>query len=199
MAEALDLYASFYGHPADRRSCSRAGARGEETAVRESFRRSEAAASPSRGPDGSPEIAFLDELTTGLDPQARQRGAPSRQIRDNGVTVVLVTHFMEEAERLCDRVMVVAGGRLTALDTPAGLVEQMGAIHRIRFRPSAGIEDAELLALPGVDFVQHSGLHIEIVGSGDVVHAVTVLLARRQIIAHELRIEQYTSKTHTSP
>jgi ABC-type Na+ transport system ATPase subunit NatA len=69
---------------------------------------------------GNPEVAILDELTTGLDPQARRdTWALIEGVRDRGVTVVLVTHFMEEAERLCDRVALIDGGRLVAIDTPA--------------------------------------------------------------------------------
>jgi ABC-2 type transport system ATP-binding protein len=79
---------------------------------------------------GDPEILFLDEPTTGLDPQAR------RQVWDvivdmkaRGGTVVLTTHYMEEAERLCDRVAIVDRGKVIALDTPAGLIARLGAEH----------------------------------------------------------------------
>ena len=68
----------------------------------------------------SPEVVFLDEMTTGLDPAARRIAWDLiEQVRDRGTTVVLVTHFMDEAERLCDRVAVVDKGRIIALDTPA--------------------------------------------------------------------------------
>ena len=68
---------------------------------------------------GRPEVVFLDELTTGLDPQARRdTWELVRAVRDDGATVVLVTHLMEEAERLCDRVAVIDRGRVVALDTP---------------------------------------------------------------------------------
>src|SRR5262249_27708402 len=91
---------------------------------------------------GSPEVAILDELTTGLDPHARRETWDLiEQIRDRGVTVVLVTHFMEEAERLCDRVAVVDGGRVVALDTPAGLVTRAVTEQRIRFRALAPMDD----------------------------------------------------------
>jgi ABC-2 type transport system ATP-binding protein len=72
---------------------------------------------------GNPEIAVLDELTTGLDPHARRDTWKLIEgIRDNGVTVVLVTHFMDEAQRLCDRIAVLDGGRVVATDTPNGLM-----------------------------------------------------------------------------
>jgi len=72
---------------------------------------------------GNPEVAVLDEITTGLDPQARRDTWDLiRSIRDRGVTVLLVTHFMDEAERLCDRLAVLAHGRVLTIDTPAALV-----------------------------------------------------------------------------
>ena len=70
---------------------------------------------------GSPRVAVLDELTTGLDPQARRdTWALIEDVRCRGVTILLVTHFMEEAERLCDRVALIDAGRVVAVDTPAG-------------------------------------------------------------------------------
>ncbi|MCP3996741.1 MAG: ABC transporter ATP-binding protein [bacterium] len=193
VAEVLDLYASFYDHPADwRELLGRLGLEEKENANYSSLSGGQKQRlAVALALVGSPEIAILDELTTGLDPQARRSvWGTIEQIRDNGVTVVLVTHFMEEAERLCDRVMVVAQGQVTAIDTPAGLVERMGGACRIRFRPSVHVEDEALTSLSDVDSLVRSGDQIEIVGGGDVVHAVTSLLAQRQIIAHDLRIEQ---------
>jgi len=77
---------------------------------------------------GRPRIAILDELTTGLDPRARRRMWEAiRRLRDENVTVLLVTHAMEEVERLCDRVALLDGGRLVLVDTPAGMVARVGA------------------------------------------------------------------------
>ncbi|MBB5133745.1 ABC-2 type transport system ATP-binding protein [Thermocatellispora tengchongensis] len=77
---------------------------------------------------GRPRVAILDELTTGLDPRARRQvWAMIERLRDEEVTVILVSHAMEEVERLCHRVALLDGGRLTALDTPAGLVARAGA------------------------------------------------------------------------
>jgi len=76
---------------------------------------------------GQPEIAVLDELTTGLDPEARRdTWRLIEGVRARGVTIVLVTHFMEEAERLCDRVALIDHGRVIALDRPAALVDATG-------------------------------------------------------------------------
>ena len=92
---------------------------------------------------GSPRVAVLDELTTGLDPQARRDTWELIEgVRDRGVTIVLVTHFMEEAERLCDRVAVIDAGKVVAIDTPAGLAGRVEAGQRIQFRPSVPFDDA---------------------------------------------------------
>ncbi len=79
-----------------------------------------------------PEVVFLDELTTGLDPQARHAMWDLvRQIRDRGKTIFLTTHFMEEAERLCDRVAIMDRGRIVALDSPEKLVQSIAAEYRV--------------------------------------------------------------------
>jgi ABC-2 type transport system ATP-binding protein len=86
---------------------------------------------------GNPRIAILDELTTGLDPQARRETwRLIETVRDRGITILLVTHFMDEAERLCNRVAVIDSGRVVALDTPVGLAERAGGGNHMRFRPS---------------------------------------------------------------
>jgi ABC-2 type transport system ATP-binding protein len=133
----------------------------------------------------------LDELTTGLDPQARREAWDLVEaIRDRGVTVVLVTHFMEEAERLCDRIAVIDAGRVVALDTPAGLVEGVCAETELRFRPSAPFEDRLLTDLPEVQAVTHHGPHVTVTGKGNLLHAVAAVLARHQIVAADLRVRQ---------
>ena len=72
---------------------------------------------------GKPELLFLDEPTTGLDPQARrQLWDVINDLKRSGTTILLTTHYMEEAERLCDRIMVVDRGRVVAVDTPGGLI-----------------------------------------------------------------------------
>jgi ABC-2 type transport system ATP-binding protein len=97
---------------------------------------------------------------------------------------------MEEAERLCDRIMVVDRGRVVAKDTPSGLVARMGAEQQLRFRPSVPIADADLEELAEVTTVTRRGNQLVVNGTGNVVHAVTALLAQRGVIAEELRIEQ---------
>src|SRR5262249_24627945 len=127
----------------------------------------------------------------GLDPHARRETWDLiEQMRDRGVTVVLVTHFMEEAERLCDRVAVIDAGRVVALDTPAGLVTQAVAEQRIRFRPSAPLDDRLLTDLPEVRGVSRTGSQVVVTGSGNLLNAVVSALARNQVVAEDLRVEQ---------
>src|SRR6187551_506848 len=98
-----------------------------------------------------PEVVFLDELTTGLDPQSRRTiWELVRQIRQRGKTVFLTTHLMEEAERLCDRVAIMDHGRILALDTPDGLVRSHFQERAIHFEAPAGIAAAAFQDLPGV-------------------------------------------------
>jgi ABC-2 type transport system ATP-binding protein len=98
-----------------------------------------------------PKIVFLDEPTTGLDPQARRSLWTSiRDIREAGTTVVLTTHYMEEAEVLCDRVAVMDRGRIVACDTPAQLIRDLAADATVTARLGAPVAAAELAELPGV-------------------------------------------------
>ena len=191
--ETMELFASFYRDPAEIAPllarlglADKAEARYKKLSGGQKQRLAIALALV-----GNPRVVVLDELTTGLDPHARRETWDLvEQVRDSGVTVLLVTHFMEEAERLCDRLALIDRGRVVAVDTPAGLAERSGAGQRLRFTPSAPIEDADLLALPEVDTVTRHGGQIELSGSAQLVQAVTTLLARRQIIANGLRIEQ---------
>jgi ABC-2 type transport system ATP-binding protein len=191
--EALELYSAFYPEPADWRRLARELGLDDQLGVRYAKLSGgrKQRLSIALALIGNPRIAILDELTTGLDPQARRdTWELIESIRDTGVTIVLVTHFMEEAERLCDRIAVIDRGEVAALDTPAGLVSSIETEQRIRFRPSAPLDDALLLASPEVREVLHHGPQIEVVGAGNLLHAVTSVLAAHQIIANDLRIEQ---------
>ncbi|MGD2061866.1 MAG: ABC transporter ATP-binding protein, partial [Acidimicrobiia bacterium] len=137
--EVLDLYASFYRNPADWRDLlDRLGLASKQTSRYADLSGGQKQRlAVALALVGSPEVAILDELTTGLDPQARRDTWETiEEIKRTGVTVVLVTHFMEEADRLCDRIMVVDHGRIAAIDTPAGLIRRIGSEQRMRFRPS---------------------------------------------------------------
>jgi ABC-2 type transport system ATP-binding protein len=193
--EALDLYASFYEDPADwSELLDRLGlAQKRDSRYAKLSGGQKQRLSIALALVGRPEIAILDELTTGLDPAARRdTWAVIEALRDTGVTILLVTHFMEEAERLADRVALIDSGKLVALDTPAGLIARADDEQRIRFRPSAPLDDRELAALPEVAGVSRVGDHIVVTGTGNVLYALTSYLARNQVIAQELRVDQVT-------
>ncbi len=98
-----------------------------------------------------PEVLFLDEPTTGLDPQSRrQLWDLIADFRRGGGTVLLTTHYMEEAERLCDRVAIMDHGRILALDTPAALIATLGADHVVEFAVDGALDLAKVASLPGV-------------------------------------------------
>jgi ABC-2 type transport system ATP-binding protein len=125
-----------------------------------------------------PRIAFLDEPTTGLDPGARRDlWQTVRQVRAGGVTVVLTTHYMEEAEVLCDRVAIMDRGRIIACDTPAALVRQLGTTATIQAQVTRGELNAdELAGLPGVLGSSGHAAQIEL-RSSDVQATLVALLA----------------------
>ena len=113
---------------------------------------------------GNPRILFLDEPTTGLDPQSRrQLWDIIRSFQRSGGTVLLTTHYMDEAERLCDRLAIVDHGEIIAEGTPSELIERLGGHHVVEFEASGNCSDGTALnawqALPGVESVRHdSGL-----------------------------------------
>jgi ABC-2 type transport system ATP-binding protein len=130
---------------------------------------------------GDPEVLFLDEPTTGLDPQSRhQTWEIVEGLKARGRTVLLTTHYMEEAARLCDRVSVVDHGKVIALGTPRELIASLGAEHVIEFavddQPAAAGLDSLLNALPSVERVAHDGVHWRLTVR-EVHRAVPALLA----------------------
>src|SRR5690348_5855630 len=139
---------------------------------------------------GRPRIAVLDEMTTGLDPRARRDTWQLIEgIRDRGVTIVLVTHFMEEAERLCDRVALIDHGRVVALDTPARLATQARGGKTVRFLPSAPVEDRLLTGLPEVSWVEREGQHVVVTGTGELVNAVILALHAAGVTARDVQLD----------
>ena len=152
VGEILDLYRSFYRHPADVgdliEALGLAGKRGDYYKTLSGGQRQRL--SVALALIGRPKIAVLDEMTTGLDPAARREAWDLIEgVRASGVTILLVTHFMEEAERLCDRVALVDQGRVVALDTPAGLTARTRGGKTVVL-PSAPFDDRLLLGLPEV-------------------------------------------------
>jgi ABC-2 type transport system ATP-binding protein len=195
VGEIVDLYRSFYRHPADVRELLDAlGLAGK----RRSYYRSLSGGQKQRlsivlALIGRPRIAVLDEMTTGLDPQARRDTWELIEgIRDRGVTIVLVTHFMEEAERLCDRAAVVDHGRVIALDSPAGLVARAMAGKQVRFTPSVPFDDHLLTGLPEVQGVKHNGTHVVVTGTGELVNAVILTLAASGVTARDVQLGSST-------
>jgi ABC-2 type transport system ATP-binding protein len=191
--EALDLYAAFYRHPADWRLLL------EEWGL--AAKRNAAFADLSGGQRqrlfialslvGQPEMVFLDELTTGLDPQARRSTWELvKQVRAKGTTVVLVTHFMEEAELLCDRVAIVDHGRVVALDTPTALVRGLRAGQRLRFRALGPFDPESLRTLPGVEQVERDGDQVAVSGDGPLLATVAAALADEAVPVADLRSEE---------
>jgi ABC-2 type transport system ATP-binding protein len=192
VGESVELFAAFAAHPVDR----------DELLARWRLEdlRDQAFDSLSGGQRqrlflalafvNSPELVFLDELTQGLDPQARRATWELiGEIRRSGTTVVLVTHFMEEAERLCDRVAVVDSGRVVACDTPQGLIDGLGLTSVVRFttdEPDVGW----LKQLDVVESTARAGEAVEIRGTGPVLALVASELVAHDIVPLDLRVER---------
>ena len=193
VAEALDLYASFYDDPVDTQElldelgiAGKADTKFDKLSGGQKQRLSIALALI-----GKPKIAVLDELTTGLDPQARRdTWQLVENVRARGVTIILVTHFMDEAERLCDRLAVIDSGRVVAVDSPARLVERVTDEQRIIFRPSTPVDVGILAGLADVTDVGRSGEHVVVSGTGNVLYSLVTTLAAHDVIATELRMER---------
>ncbi len=136
-----------------------------------------------------PEVVFLDELTTGLDPQARRAiWDLVRGIRDRGKTVLLTTHLMEEAERLCDRVAIIDHGRIVDIDSPAGLVDR----HCPERTVLIGTDDEQAVdalgGVTGVESATREGANVVVrARSVDVMTGVIRCLAHRQIVVTDFR------------
>lgn len=192
--EALDLFASFVPTPLDWRTLM------EQWDLTE---KSNASFSNLSGGQrqrlfvalalvNNPEVVFLDEMTAGLDPGARRIAWESiRSIRAGGATVVLVTHFMDEAEQLCDRLAVVDRGRVTALDTPQGLITTYAGQIRVVFSTDHP-ELAWLEEVPHVHAVTRQGPRVEVEGDGPVLALVAAALVGHGITPLDLRVEQPT-------
>ena len=138
---------------------------------------------------GRPSLVFLDELTQNLDPLGRRRTWDVvRRVRDTGTTVVLVTHDVEEAERLCDHVVVMDRGRVVADGSPASIVQALGGTSTVIFT-DAGLDVSTLRRLPGVERVDRHGAEVRVTGSGPVLAHVGAHLVAVQRPALDLRVE----------
>ena len=190
--EALDLYASFYDKPADWRGLMQQWGLAEKRDTRfenlsggQQQRLFVALALLN-----DPEVVFLDEITTGLDPQARHASwSLIRGIRDAGKTVMLVTHFVDEAERLCDRVAIVDGGKIIALDTPEALVRDLDAETTVSFTALDGFDPEFLRGIREIKDVEREEDRVVVRGSGSLLVRVVVALDRRGITPTDLKTE----------
>ena len=190
--EILDMYSSFYRQPADIGELTEA--LGLTSKLGDYYKSLSGGQrqrlSVALALIGRPKIAVLDEMTTGLDPQARRDAWDLIEgIRERGVTILLVTHFMEEAERLCDRVALIDNGRIVALDSPAGLAAQARGGKTVRFQPSSQFDERLLTDLPEVTGVEHDGQHVVVTGTGELVNAVILTLAAAGLTARDIQLD----------
>jgi ABC-2 type transport system ATP-binding protein len=140
-------------------------------------------------------LVFLDELTTGLDPQARHAiWDLIRDVRGQGKTIYLTTHFMEEAEHLCDRVTVLDHGRIVALDTPANLIRNLGAEERSVFSVDRPLPNGFEKAISGEVRLEVQKDRVIVHGKNHrqvpLVSEVVGLLSSQGVPFHDLRTEQ---------
>ena len=195
--EALDLYASFYPKTLDWNELI------QQLGLEEKRKASFAKLSGGQKqrlfialallPD--PELVFLDELTTGLDPQARHAiWDLVRNVQERGKTVLLSTHFMEEAERLCDRVAILDHGKIVALDTPANLIRGLGTEERVVFTVDESLPAGFAGAFGEQVKVDVEGKQVIIHARNDrqvpLVSEVVSLLTAQGIAFRDLRTEQ---------
>jgi ABC-2 type transport system ATP-binding protein len=195
VGEIIDMYRSFYRHPAD------VGEHVEALGLahkRKAYCRSLSGGQQQRlsvvlALIGAPKIAVLDEMAAGLDPQARRDAWELiERVRDRGTTILLVTHFMEEAGRLCDRVAFIDSGRVVALDTPDGLAARVSGVKTVRFLPSAPFDKSLLTRLPEVTAVEHDGRHVVVSGNGELATAVFIAMHAAGVEARDAWIDAST-------
>jgi ABC-2 type transport system ATP-binding protein len=147
---------------------------------------------------GDPDVLFLDEPTTGLDPQARrQLWDLIDEFKSAGRTILLTTHYMEEAERLCDRVGIMDHGKVIALGTPGELIASIGASHLVELSASGGVQPLDLPSLAAIGGVsdareENGSIRIQAVELHRVVPALLEELRRQQIPLTELRTRSAT-------
>ena len=191
VGEAVRLFASFYSNPLDPHELLKSLV--IDTIANTSFEKlsggQKQRLSIALALVGNPRIAILDELTTGLDPEARRETwALIERMRDRGVTVILVTHFMDEAERLCDRLALINHGVVKALGTPQAIAAQAGG-SRVRFVSSLPVDDQALRAIPGVTEIERKERYITVTGNGDLAGSLINALA-----ASGLRLSEVEAK-----
>src|SRR5699024_10593371 len=195
VAEALTLWSSFYDSPRPW------GELAERLGLTPHLRQRFAALSGGQQQRlsialalvGRPGVVILDELTTGLDPRARQEvWQLVRDVRDEGTTVLLVTHAMEEAEHLCDRIAIIDAGRVRALDTPDGLIARATQATSTSFDPSQPVDLEALRAVEGVAAVRVQGDRVVVDGSEGSAIRLLAELTHQDVTPLRLRVVEGT-------
>jgi ABC-2 type transport system ATP-binding protein len=195
--EALDLYAAFYPRAADWKTLlDQLGLEEKRNAYFSKLsggQKQRLFIALALLPD--PQLVFLDELTTGLDPQARHSiWDLVEEVRKRGKTVLLTTHFMEEAEKLCDRLAIIDHGKIVALDSPAALIRQLGAEERVVFSVEGSLPAGFEETLPGGTRLEVEGKRVSIQGKDGrqipLVSEVVGLLGSRGVQFNNLHTEQ---------
>jgi len=192
VSEAIELFASFYRNSVDSKTLLKSLGIYEKrnSQFKQLSGGQKQKLSIALALIGSPKMAILDELTTGLDPDARREvWELIERVRGNGVTIVLVTHYMDEAERLCDHVALINHGRVVALGTPAALAANEGDGVCMQFLPSGPFDDRILTSLPGVTAVEYRGNLIVVTGSGDLTTRVLYALLQVGIKVSEIQVK----------
>jgi len=144
---------------------------------------------------GTPELLFLDEPTTGLDPRARQSlWRVVEQFRNEGGTVLLTTHYMEEAAALCDEIAIMDHGKIIAHGTPRSLVDGLGNVQFLEFETTDPLDEAALTALAPVQSVERRGQHFQVRLDRSLASLSSVLseIDRQQAIPIGLSTHQAT-------
>ncbi len=137
-----------------------------------------------------PDVVILDEMTTGLDPAARRVAwGLVEDVRDRGTTVLLVTHYMDEAERLCDRIGVLAGGRIVATGTPRELVAELVPEVVVSFTTPDGLHVSGLDRIDGVRSIDVEGEQVSVTGTGPLLARVGHALVEAGIEPPDLRAQ----------
>ncbi|HEX8732937.1 MAG TPA: ABC transporter ATP-binding protein [Ktedonobacterales bacterium] len=197
--EVLDLYASFYAQPEDPRELlERVGLTSvADTRFRQLSGGQKRRLALAVAIVGKPRLVFLDEPTTGMDPQARRATWDIiQELKARGVTVLLTTHFMDEAERLADRIAIMDGGKLIALDTPAALTTSQSTTGtEIRFQAQPAPDLVALGKLSAIRAAHEESAGAYVVETGDPREAlaqVTAFLRDAGVDLSELRVGRST-------
>ncbi|WP_167002597.1 ABC transporter ATP-binding protein [Mumia sp. ZJ430] len=191
--EALDLFASFYDDPRDPLELATRLGLGErlDHPWRKLSGGQQQRLAIALALVGRPKVALLDELSTGLDPRSRREvWELVEEIRAEGTTILLVTHLMEEAQHLCDRIALVQRGRILVTDTPDGLIGRTAAPLIMSFVPDRTLDVAALTALGGVSDVMERSGRMQVACDDTAVLAVLDRLRDEGVRPEHLRISE---------